>query len=125
MIKMSRADEDQIHEAEFLCKAMERQGDRDLCIAICSSIQVFDQNKLAKCLCEFDGMLLFPNRKSGQIVFLEAKNTRYEPSYGRNCLIEKLEKLRIPYEEENIKLDCHDAYYIYNVQDLVRKKTSY
>ena len=125
MIKMSRADEDQIHEAEFLCKAMERQGDRDLCIAICSSIQVFDQNKLAKCLCEFDGMLFFPNRKSGQIVFLEAKNTRYEPSYGRNCLIEKLEKLRIPYEEENIKLDGHDAYYIYNVQDLVRKKTSY
>ena len=120
LISKSDAKPDTIHEAEFLSKIMTEQTGKDLCLSICGSIQVFKKEAPAKNFCEFDGMLLYPNRKNGQIVFLEAKNKNEKPGTGKRELGEKLLKLRIPFEDGAIKIDGFDAYCVYNLEDLVQ-----
>lgn len=55
-----------------------------------------------KKLCEFDGMIIHPNRETNQIILLEAKNTSKSPSYAKKCLSEKLDKLNFNYNKDEI-----------------------
>ena len=46
-----------------------------VCLSLHCSIVVFG-NKSNLPFCEFDGLLIFPNRKEEQVVFLETKNKK-------------------------------------------------
>lgn len=52
---------------------------------------------------EYDGIIIFPNRKEKQIVFLEAKNGRRNNGQAEKCLSDKLNDSNIFYLEEDIK----------------------
>lgn len=66
-------------------------------------------------LCEFDGMIIHPTRTTNQVIFAEAKNRTEEPIFGKRCLEEKLNKLSIQYNYDDIKIDNYDAYLEYTI----------
>ncbi|MBR6824976.1 MAG: hypothetical protein IKM59_00330 [Oscillospiraceae bacterium] len=107
--------EDAAHEAEHLCNILDKNEINDVCIALPSSIVVYDHSDIRKSICEFDGMILYPNRKSGQLVFLEAKNRAYKPELGRRELMEKLQLLNISYDSNKIEKSGKDAYFYYDI----------
>lgn len=109
LVRGSVGNEDETHEAQFLLDCLKIDNVNDTSICIPASILVYNKNTIGKVLCEFDGMIIHPMRKQNQILFLEAKNTRYKPDYGKNCLIEKLNKLSIIYDANEIQTVGHDA----------------
>ncbi|WP_458398212.1 hypothetical protein [Anaerotignum sp.] len=106
---------DEIHEADNLCRVLQSDSKNDVCISLPSSILVYNKEEQGKILCEFDGMIIFPNRRCGQLVFLEAKNTKEKPSYGKKCLIKKLRKLKVSFDERNIQIKGKDAVLYYDI----------
>lgn len=102
--------EDERHEVNFLIECLENDTRNDTTITIPASILVYQKNAPGKKLCEFDGMIIHPNRKSNQVILLEAKNTSNAPSYAKKCLCEKLDKIGYTYNKDNIKIKGYDAY---------------
>lgn len=97
------------HEVEAMIDFLDDDSKNDVAILVFGSTVVLDDSN--QDIAEFDGIVVFPNRKQEQIVLLEAKNTRRKPFKGRRCLIEKLEKLGIQYSEEDVIVFGHDAYF--------------
>lgn len=110
LLKKSIGTKDERYEAEFLCSILQQDIVSDTTIIIPGSILVYEKDRNGKKLCEFDGMIIYPFRKQNQVVFLEAKNTSGVPSYGKKCLSEKLDKLKIPYEKSAIEIVNKNAY---------------
>lgn len=96
------------HEAKFLKQCLAGDVKNDVSITIPSSILVTEKDKQIK-ISEFDGMIIHPNRKIDQIILLEAKNTNNRPSKAKNDLSEKLDKLNIPYNKDEIIIKGYDA----------------
>ena len=107
--------EDVIHEVENLCSVLKTDSKNDVCILLPASIVVHKKEEQSKTLCEFDGMIIFPNRSCKQVVFLEAKNTTYKPEYGKNCLKKKLDKLEIDFNLAAIEVRGKDAVLFYDI----------
>lgn len=101
---------DQRHEVEFLRKKISEDTKNDTCILVPSSIIVYDKVLSGKTFCEFDGMVIFPYRKSNQLLLLESKNTAGNTSFGKKCLCAKMDKLNIAYEKDEVIIDGHDAF---------------
>lgn len=106
ILKKNIGTDDERHEVEFLIECLKKNNKNDTSIAVPSSILVLEKNRK---LCEFDGMIIYPNRVSNQIVLMESKNRKTKPSLAKNCLIDKLRKLNIPYDEDQIKTENFDA----------------
>jgi hypothetical protein len=105
-----------VHEVDFLKKRLENDMKNDIAITIPASIKTkstFNGKKEH----EFDGMIIFPNRKEKQLVFLEAKNWSIRKGNKRadDCLIEKLDDNGIEYNRNDIIVDGKDAYMYYSV----------
>lgn len=109
LINNSKANKDTIHEGCVLKSYIEKDCKNDMSILIPSSIVVYDANKINDKLCEFDGLVIYPNRQEEQIIFIEAKNTKEKKNFSKKCLIEKFKKLNIIYDEEKIVIENHDA----------------
>ena len=103
------------HEVEFLLCLLERDLKNDTSITIPASIVVYKKDTVGRQLCEFDGMIIHPTRTTTQVIFVEAKNRTEEPIFGKRCLEEKLNKLSIHYNHEDIKIDNYDAYLEYTI----------
>lgn len=103
------------HEVEFLLCLLERDLKNDTCITIPASIVVYKKDTVGRKLCEFDGMIIQPTRTTNQVIFAEAKNRTEEPIFGKRCLEEKLNKLSIQYNYDDIKIDNYDAYLEYTI----------
>ena len=103
------------HEVEFLLCLLERDLKNDTCITIPASIVVYKKDTVGRKLCEFDGMIIHPTRTTNQVIFAEAKNRTEEPIFGKRCLEEKLNKLSIQYNYDDIKIDNYDAYLEYTI----------
>ena len=82
---------------------------------MCSSIVVKDNKDYSKKKVEFDGLVLFPNRKEYQVIFVESKNTKEQPVFGKRCLKEKFNKLNIEYIEDDIDVFDMNCKYIYKI----------
>lgn len=93
-------DPDKKHEVSFMRDYLKNDHKNDFAIMIPSSIKVTDSETRAE-ICEFDGMIIFPNRNDGQIVFLEAKNMR-KGGKAANCLKKKFRKINMTFEEANL-----------------------
>ena len=107
--------EDENHEVEFLLSLLESDSINDTSITMPASVLVYQKDAVGRKLCEFDGMIIHPMRKKYQVVFLEAKNRKEQPSNGKKCLKEKLDKFAIQYEYKDIQIVDRDAYLNYTV----------
>ena len=105
--------EDEVHEAEHLCSVLAEDTKNDVCIALPCSILVYEKEKNSK-LCGFDGMIIFPNRKERQVVFLKAKNRKNNPTVGKTELMKKMHKLQLSYKEE-IQVKGMDAVLYFDI----------
>jgi hypothetical protein len=101
--------DDEKHEAQFLLECLKTDDRNDTSICIPASIVVYKKDDSGKDLCEFDGMVIHPMRKQEQILFLEAKNTKNQPTKGKNCLIDRLKEFPIHYKADAIQIVNHDA----------------
>lgn len=115
LLETSHAGEDAKHEVEFMESQLVQDYRNDTSICVPASIEVSKKEEPGKQLCEFDGIVIHPMRKSEQVVFLEAKNTADRPGYGKKCLRRKLSKLKVSYKEEEIIVVDHDAVMKYSV----------
>ncbi len=114
LCKSTLTDSDIRHEIDFMLSNLRKDTKNDLAIIVCSSIELWDKsNKEA----EFDGLIIYPNRNIGQILFLEAKNTNQRPSYSRTCLIKKFKKTNINYDINNFLVDNKDCSYSYTIKN--------
>ena len=104
---------DQRHEAEHLKYCLSLDQTNDTTISIPASIIVYESVCSDKMLCEFDGLIVYPNRDANnelkQIVFLESKNMK-EAGKAKKCLCKKLNKLGIEYNPKDIVQHDQDVY---------------
>lgn len=103
------------HEVEFLRKVLESDTKNDVSILVTASIVLYETGTANSSKAEFDGMILYPMRKEKQVIFLEAKHTKRQPLFGKKCLGDRLAKLGIHYNEEEILVDRHDAWLSYSI----------
>lgn len=73
------------NEVKFMIKCLETDTINDTSVCVPSSIVVYQKDAVGREICEFDGIIIHPMRKTKQIVFLEVKNTLRSPSYGKNA----------------------------------------
>ena len=97
----------QLHETNFMIKYLEQDLINDTVILLPASIVVYEKDGSNYKSCEFDGIIIYPMRK--KVTFLEAKDTSGKSSYAKKCLSDKLKKLGIQYEPDEIISDGHDA----------------
>lgn len=107
--------EDDVHEIEVLRDILLDETKNDLCLTVCSSILVTENKVSSEPIAEFDGLILFPNRIEKQVIFVESKNRKEQPSHSKNCLIDKFESLGIRYSEEDICIFNKDCKYYYSI----------
>ena len=95
---------------------------RDLSICIPASIEVYEDEKSKSKKCEFDGLVIFLNRREKQLLFLEAKNREKKPERGRRDLINRIneigknEKSGVKLEDEDQVIRVNmDAYFEYTI----------
>ena len=98
---------DERHEAEAMISFLEADELGDITLTVSGSTVVYQDGKM---LCEFDGIIIYPNREAEQVVLIEAKNTYEKPSYGKKCLIGKLKKLGMSFTSSDVVVSGHDAY---------------
>lgn len=113
----SCANVDELHEISVLTDILSNENKNDLGLTISSSIIVIDKTN-NRDIAEFDGMIIFPNRDSAQIIFVESKNIKRKPSHSIKCLRERLDYLGIKHNEkiENIGFN---AKHLYSIRDSV------
>lgn len=116
LLKSSIGNKDENHEVEFLLSQIIDDSVNDTTITIPASILVYRKDAVGRKLSEFDGMIIHPMRKTNQVIFLEAKNRDKKPSFGKNCLIEKLNKFSLKYIANDIKIVDYDAYWKYSIK---------
>lgn len=109
ILKKDMGTADERHELEFIINCLVEDDKNDVSITVPSSILVLEKDKQVKKICEFDGMIIHPNREANQIILLEAKNIRKSPSYAKKCLSDKLDKLNIPYDNDEIVIKDFNA----------------
>ncbi len=97
------------HEVEFMKGILSKDGFNDTSITFPASIIALQKDSQDISLCEFDGLIIHPMRKNDQIILLEAKNTSNNPSFAKKCLSDKLDKLNIDYNKNEIKTIAYDA----------------
>ena len=114
LLSSTKAPESKKHEAEFLLKRLESDSKNDTSIVIPASILIYQDDEKEQDLCEFDGIIIYPMRKTNQVVFLEAKD-QSKSGRGRKCLKQKLDKLGIQCNDENIRKENQDVYLEYTV----------
>lgn len=110
--KTENINKDTVYESKAMLKVLSAETKNDISICIPAST-IIDN------LAEFDGIIIHPFRKNNQIVFIEAKNTDFHPSKGKNCLKEKLDKLKIDYKVDDIKIDDKNAIYSYTIKKYI------
>lgn len=111
LLKLGLGNEDERHEASFIRNCLSSDTINDTSIIVPASIVVYTPQYQGDKSCEFDGIVIYPFRKNGQVRFFEAKNTRYKPSFAKKCLQGKFERLSPPfqYNDKNIITTGHDA----------------
>ena len=111
LLKYENGTVDERHEVEFIRSCLCHDTINDTSIIVPASIVVYNPQNEGDKSCEFDGIVVHPFRKAGQVRFFEAKNTDNKPSYAKKCLIQKFKKLtpEFQYKDRDIIITGHDA----------------
>ena len=105
LLKYEKGTEDERHEVEFIRNCLSNDTINDTSIIVPASIVVYTPQNTGDKSCEFDGIVIHPFRKRGQVRFFEAKNTDYKPSYARKCLIKKFKKLTPEFQYKSLNIE--------------------
>lgn len=116
LLESSIGNDDENHEINFLFEQIEDDPINDTTITIPASVLVYKKGAVGQKLCEFDGLIIHPLRKSNQIIFLEAKNMDKKPNFGKKCLVEKFDKFSLEYKADKIEIVDSNAFYKYSIQ---------
>ena len=116
LLKSSIGNEDENHEVEFLLSQISDDSINDTTITIPASILVYQKDAVGRKLSEFDGIIIHPMRKEQQVIFLEAKNRDRKPSFGKKCLMEKLDNFSFEYVADDVMIVDYDAYWKYSIR---------
>ena len=116
MLNSSIGNKDENHEVEFLLSQISDDSVNDTTITVPASILVYQKDAVGRKLSEFDGIIIHPMRKEQQVVFLEAKNRDRKPSFGKNCLKEKLDNFSFKYVADDVIIVGYDAYCKYSIR---------
>ncbi len=116
LLNSSIGNKDENHEVEFLLSQISDDSVNDTTITVPASILVYQKDAVGRKLSEFDGIIIHPMRKEQQVVFLEAKNRDRRPSFGKNCLKEKLDNFSFKYVADDVIIVSYDAYCKYSIR---------
>lgn len=116
LLNSSIGNKNENHEVEFLLNQIVGDLVNDTTITIPASILVYQKDAVGRKLCEFDGMIIHPMRKTNQVILLEAKNRDKKPSFAKSCLVEKLNKFSLEFISDDIKIVNYDAYLKYSIK---------
>lgn len=116
LLNSSIGNKDENHEVEFLLSQISDDSVNDTTITVPASILVYQKDAVGRKLSEFDGIIIHPMRKEQQVVFLEAKNRDRRPSFGKNCLKEKLDNFSFKYVADDVIIVGYDAYCKYSIR---------
>ena len=83
------------HEVQFMRDCLLDDKTNDTSILIPASILLYQPSNPGKTFCEYDGLVIHPYRKEGQVLFLEAKDTKKAEQFAKRCLKEKFIKTDI------------------------------
>lgn len=109
LLDASRSSPDILHEGMFLYSRLKMDHKNDTSLILpCSIIVYRDDGQMDA---EFDGLIIHPNRKRGQVIFLEAKNTKSKPEKARNELKKSLQSLGLGVSKDDLVLIDHDCFY--------------
>lgn len=110
--------DDDSHELEFIHKYLVNDNGKDTTIVMAGSMSVkknkmdlVEDNQME--LNEYDGIIIFPNRKEKQVVFLEAKNKKLKSKNGKSALTSKLRNIGIKFKYDDVEVIGKDCYYEY------------
>lgn len=109
LLKKGYGNSDARHEAEFMSDCLTQDIINDTSITIPASVLIYNKDLPGKKVCEFDGMVIHPMRKDEQVIIFEAKNTASKPSFAKKCLSEKLDKLNLISNKDDIETIGYDA----------------
>lgn len=109
LLKKGYGNCDARHEAEFMSACLTQDIINDTSITIPASVLIYNKDLPGKKVCEFDGMVIHPMRKYEQVIIFEAKNTASKPSFAKKCLSEKLDKLNLSSNKDDIETIGYDA----------------
>lgn len=109
MLKKNLGSETQRHEVEFLKTRLEDDFKDDVILTIPSSILAYGPDK--KTDCEFDGLIIYPNRSEEQVIFLEAKLMKSKSTKAKTDLHAKLKDLGFDIPLDHLILVGNDCYY--------------
>ena len=103
------------HEVEHMLNVISSDTKNDTAILIPASILLFSKSEVeTKTEIELDGLVIFPFRTSGQIIFLESKISR-AAGHAETELKQKLGKMGINVDAANMHYTNPDAHYIYSI----------
>lgn len=114
VITRDRTD-DADHELCLIHDYLAKDKLNDTAIVIAGSLVINKEGSTADALNEYDGVVLYPNRKSKQMVFLEAKNKKLKSDNGRTALKKKLDNAGFNYDADDIVVVGKDCYYEYTI----------
>lgn len=114
---MNGVDKNIVHEVDFLKNVLMLDNRNEVIITIPASIRVNPYKEDEAFPHEYDGMIIYPNRKEDQVVFLEAKNGKfkYNNENAVDCLKHKLDDASIIYNPEDIIELGKDCYWYYTI----------
>lgn len=103
------------HEVEYLRNIIASDIKNDTAILIPSSLILYSKSDLeSKTELELDGLILYPYRRSGQVVFLESKISR-DAGHSNGELRKKLNKLNIAINEPDFHYTNPDSNYVHSI----------
>lgn len=115
LLSQNYGNDDQRHEVQYLISRLKEDGKNDLCIVIPGSIVAFEKKEKNTKKFELDGLIIYPNRGTNQIVFMEAKNKSAKPMEAVKCLKKSLGHIGIVCSKDDIKSEKYDAYFIHSI----------
>ncbi len=113
LLRKKQGDDAQRHEAEFMRTLLEGDSISDTSLLIPASI-VLIKPEDGTTFAEFDGLIIHPLRKCGQVVFMEAKNTK-KSAQAVAKLRKRLNKVQISCSDDKIVSVGRDAYYVASI----------
>lgn len=114
LLRNNQASEEKRHEIKFLYSRLKDDSRNDTSLIIPASIIVYDKKDGE--LCELDGLIIHPNRKEEQIIFLEAKLLKRRSTIARTDLSMRFKKLGFSIPSDDLILVGNDCYYTMTIK---------
>ena len=109
ILDKGKGNDDSRYEIEVLKMLLQKEDKNDVSVIIAGSIVVYPKILNGEKSHEYDGLILFPNRDTEQIIFVESKN-RKQSGKAKRCLQAKLDDAKINYPKNGFGTLANNSY---------------